>query len=106
MDGRRISVCQLGDWMITGSMFVSTVAFFHKNCGSNVVSQGYPKIMSSTPRSVTKNRIFFSCPFVFTSRSTKCVSRPAQFVVPSIFHIFIGRSSSCMPTHRHLTNFG
>src|SRR6266404_7230765 len=106
IDGRRTSVYQLGDQMTIGSMLVSTVASFHENCGSNVASQGYPKIMSSTPRSVTKNRIFFSCPLVFTSRSMKCVSHLARLVVPSMFHIFISCSNSCIPTRRHLTNFG
>ncbi len=106
IDGLRTSVYQLGERMTMGSMFVSTVASFQENCGSNVESQGYPKITSSTPKSVTRNRIFFSCPLVCMRRSTKCVNLPAQFVVLSMFQIFMGRSNSCMPTHRRLTNFG
>src|SRR6266404_5569890 len=71
IEGRSISVYQLGDRIITGSILVSTVACFHENCGSNVVSQGYPRITSSMPRSVTKNHIFFSYPLVWTNKSTK-----------------------------------
>ncbi len=106
MEDFSMRVYQSGDLITTGSIFVLTVTSFHENCGLNVESQGYPKMMSSTPRSVTRKRIFFSCPFVWTNRSTKWVSLPAQFVVPSMFQIFIGRSNSCIPMHRHLTNFG
>ncbi len=106
IEGLRISMYQSGDQITMGSMFVSTVAFFHKNCGSKVESQGYPNMTSSMPRSITKNLIFFSCPLVCTKRSTKCVSLPALFVVPSMFQIFMGHSSSCIPTHSLLTNFG
>ena len=58
------------------------VASLHLNFGSKVESQGYPRIRSSPPKSVT--RIFMtSCRApVQTSRSMQCVSAVA-LLVPS-----------------------
>src|SRR6266404_9264310 len=61
---------------------------------------------SSIPRSVMRNHIFSSHFPVLTNRSTYSVNCPAQLVDPSIFHIFMDRSSFCVPTWSLLTNFG
>src|SRR5882762_7993696 len=106
MVGRRTSVCQSRDLMTTGSKVVSMAPFFHENWGSNVESHGYPRITSSIPRSVIRNRIFSSRFPVLTNKSTYLVSCPAQLVDPSIFQIFIDRFSFCVPTWSLLTNFG
>ena len=85
---------QSTDRMMMGRKDVSIEASLHLNLGSNVESQGYPKIRSSLPRSVTRN-FMTSCLFpVRTSRSTQWVSAPALLVVLSIFHIFRGLSRS------------
>jgi hypothetical protein len=56
--------------------------------GFKHASQGYPRIRSSFPRSVTRKHIFSSfCPMC-TLRSTKLVSCPVQLVVLLMFQIF------------------
>ena len=83
---------QSTDRMMIGRKDVSIEASLHLNFGSKVESQGYPRIRSSPPRSVTRNFIISCLSPVRTSRSTQCVSAPALLVVPSIFHIFRGLS--------------
>ena len=83
---------QSTDRMMMGRKDVSMEASLHLNLGSNVESQGYPKMRSSPPRSVTRNFITSCLLPVQTSRSTQWVSAPALLVVPSIFHIFRGLS--------------
>ena len=68
------------------------------NWGSNVVSQGYPRIRSSFPKPVTRNRITSSLFPVRTDRSTYCVSIPARLLVPSMFQIFRGLSRFRVPS--------
>src|ERR1700761_6121749 len=76
------------------------------NWGSNVVSQGYPRIRSSFPRLVTRNRITSSLFPVRTDRSTYCVSIPARLLVPSIFQIFRGLSRSRVPSPSRVISLG
>jgi hypothetical protein len=58
------------DCMMIGKLEVSMTVSFQLNFGSKLASQGYPRIRSSSPRSVTRNHIFaFFCP-VWTLRST------------------------------------
>ena len=78
--------------MMIGRKEVSMEASLHLNFGSKVESQGYPRIKSSPPRSVTRNFMISCRSPVWTSRSTQWVSAPALLVVPSIFHIFRGLS--------------
>src|SRR5882762_8605102 len=106
MVGRKVSVCQSSDRMTTGNKVVSMAPSFHENCGSNVESHGYPRITSSILRSVMRNRIFSSRFPVLTNRSTYSINCPARLVDPSIFQIFMDRSSFCVPTWSLLTNFG
>ena len=80
------------DGMMMGRKEVSMEVSLHLNLGSNVESQGYPKMRSSPPRSVTRNFMTSCLLPVWTSKSTQWVSAPALFVVPSIFHIFRGLS--------------
>src|SRR6201996_9709042 len=68
------------------------------NWGSKVVSQGYPRIKSSFPKLVTRNLIVSSLFPVHTERSTYRISIPAWLLVPLIFQIFRGRSSSLVPS--------
>ena len=82
------------------------VASLHLNFGSNVESQGYPRIKSSPPRSVTRNFMISCLMPVRTSRSMQCVSTPALLVVPSMFHIFHGLSRSWLPRPSRLSSFG
>ena len=81
-------------------------ASLHLNFSSNVESQGYPRIRSSPPKSVTRN-FMISCQLpVQTSKSTQCVSAPALLVVPSIFHIFRGLYRGWLPRPSRLSSFG
>ena len=48
------------DRMMMGRKEVSMEASLHLNFGSNVESQGYPRMRSSPPRSVTRN-FMISC---------------------------------------------
>ena len=97
---------QSTDRMMMGRKEVSIAATLHLNFGSKVESQGYPKIRSSPPRSVTRNFITSCLSPVRTSRSTQCVSAPALLVVPSIFHIFRGLSRSWLPRPSLQSSFG
>src|SRR6202012_1236963 len=91
-------VSQFNDFTITSRYSVSMVPSAHPNFGSNVASQGYPKIRSSCPRSVTRNLILFCfCP-VCTLRSAYSMICPALLFVPSIFQIFLERSSFWVPS--------
>ena len=93
------------DRMMMGRKEVSIEASLHLNFGSKVESQGYPRIKSSPPRSVTKNFMISCLLPVRTSRSTQCVSAPALLVVPSIFHIFRGLSRGWLPRPSRLSSF-
>ena len=97
---------QSRDWTTIGRKAVSMTPSCQLNLGSNVDSQGYPKIRSSFPRSVTKKCIFHSSFPVCTSRSMKWVSWPPQLVVLSIFQIFHGWSRACDPNPSRLRSFG
>ena len=80
--------------LMMGKEEVSMTASLHLNFGLKVESQGYPRIRSSPPRSVTRN-LMTSCQVpIRTSKSTQCVSAPALLVVPSMFQIFRGLSRS------------
>ena len=99
-------VSQFNDFTITGRYSVSMVPSAQPNFGSNVASQGYPKIRSLCPRSVTRNLILFCfCP-VCTLRSTYSVIRPALLLVPSMFQIFLVRSSLWVPSASLLISQG
>ena len=83
---------QSTDRMMMGRKEVSIEASLYLNFGSKVESQGYPRIKSSPPRSVTRNFMISCLLPVRTSKSMQWVSAPALLVVPSIFHIFQGFS--------------
>ena len=57
------------DRMMMGRKDVSMEVSLHLNLGSNVESQGYPKMRSSPPRSVTRNFMISCLLPVWTSRS-------------------------------------
>ena len=97
---------QSTDHIMMGRKEVSIEASLHLNFGSKVESQGYPRIKSSPPRSVTRNFMTSCLSPVRTSRSTQCVSAPALLVVPSIFHIFRGLSRGWLRSPSRLSNFG
>ena len=80
-------------------------ASLHLNLGSKVESQGYPRMRSSPPRSITRNFITSCRVPVQTSRSTQCVSAPALLVVLSMFQIFRSLSRSWLPRPNLLSNF-
>ena len=99
-------VSQFNDFTITGRYSVSMVPSAHPNFGSNVTSQGYPRIRSSCPRSVTRNLILFCfCP-VCMLRSMYSVIRPALLFVPSMFQIFLVCSSFWVPSANLLISRG
>ena len=83
---------QSTDRMMMGRKDVSIEASLHLNLGSNVESQGYPRMRSSPPRSVTRNFMTSCLSPVWISKSTQWVRAPALLVVPSIFQIFWGLS--------------
>ena len=90
-------VSQFSDFTTTGKCSTSMVPSAQLNFGSNVASQGYPKIRSSCPRSMIRNLILFCFSPVCTLRSTYSVILPALLLVPSMFHIFLDRSSFWVP---------
>src|ERR1700744_5176087 len=99
-------VSQFKDFTITGRCPVSIVPSAQLNLGSNVASQGYPKIKSSCPRLVTRNLILFCFFPVCTLRSTYSAILPALLLVLSMFQIFLGRSSFWVPSASLLINRG
>ena len=92
--------------MMIGRKEVSMEASLHQNFGSKVESQGYPRIKSSPPKSVTRNFVTSCLLPVQTSKSTQWVSAPALLVVPSIFQIFRGRSRGWLPRPNRRSSFG
>ena len=104
--GLILDFLQSTDRMIIDREEVLMTTSLHLNFGSKVESQGYPKIRTSPPKSVTRN-LMISCQVpVQTSRSTQCVSTPALFVIPSIFQIFRGLSRSWLPRPHLFKSFG
>ena len=97
---------QSTDLMIMGRKEVLMEASLHLNFGSKVESQGYPRIKSSPPRSVTRNFMISCLSPVRTSKSTQWVSAPALLVVPSIFQIFRGLSRGWLPRPSRRSSFG
>ena len=85
---------------------MSMEASLHLSFGSKVESQGYPRIKSSPPRSVTRNFMTSCLSPVQTSKSTQWVSAPALLVVPSIFQIFRGLSRGWLPRPSRRSSFG
>ena len=83
--------------MMIGRKEVSMEASLHLNFGSKVESQGYPRIKSSPPKSVTRNFMTSCLSPVQTSKSMQWVSALALLVVPSIFQIFRGLSRGWLP---------
>src|SRR6201996_1355341 len=80
-----------------GCMCSSMVASFQLIFGWNAANHGYPRTISSPPRSVTKKRI---CSFWFPHRickSTKLLICPALLCVPSMFQIVLGFLSESFP---------
>ena len=63
-------VSQFNDLIITGRCSMSMVPSAQLKPGSNVASQGYPKIRSSCPRSVIRNCILVCFFPICTLRST------------------------------------
>ena len=104
--GLILDFLQSIDRMMMGRKEVSIAASLHLNLGSKVESQGYPRIRSSPPRSVTRNFITSCLLPVRTSKSTLCVSAPALFDVPSMFHIFCGLSRGVLPRPNRRSSFG
>src|ERR1700692_471594 len=74
----------------SGCISSASTDSFQLMSGWNAASQGYPRIISSSPKSVTKN--FMSSVFDphRTWRSTKSVMAPALLCVPSIFQTVLG----------------
>ena len=66
---------------------------FQSISGWNVANQGYPRMISSSPRSVTKNHISLTLGPHQTWRSTKLVMAPALLCVPSIFQMVLSFGS-------------
>ena len=99
-------VSQFSDFTITGRFSVSMVPSAQLNFGSNVANQGYPRIRSSCPRSVTRNLILFWFFPVCTLRSTYSVIQPALLLVLSMFQIFLGHSSFWVPSTSLLISQG
>ena len=104
--GLILDLLQSTDRMMMGRKEVSIDTSLHLNFGSKVESQGYPRIKSSPPRSVTRNFIISCLLPVRTSKSTQWVSAPALLVVPSIFQIFRGFSKGWLPRPSRLSIFG
>ena len=104
--GLILDFLQSIDRMMMGRKEVSIAVSLHLNLGSKVESQGYPRIRSSPPRSVTRNFITSCLLPVRTSKSTQCVSAPALFVVPSMFHIFRSLSRGLLPRFNRRSSFG
>ena len=99
-------ISQFSNFTIMGKFSVSMVPSAQLNFGSNVANQGYPKIRSSCPRSITRNLILFCfCP-VCTLRSTYSIILLALLLVPSMFQIFLGRSSFWVPSANLLISQG
>ena len=69
--GLTLDFLQSTDRMMMGRKEVSIDASLHLNFGSKVESQGYPRIKSSPPRSVTRNFIISCLSPVRTSKSTQ-----------------------------------
>ena len=65
--------------------------------GWNTANQGYPRIISSSPRSITRNCISLTLGPHQTWRSTKSVMVPALLCVPSIFQMVLGFGSFRLP---------
>ena len=97
---------QSTDRMMIGRKEVSMEASLHLNFGLNVESQGYPRIKSSPPKSVTRNFMTSCLLPVQTSKSTQWVSALALLVVPSIFQIFRGLSRGWLPRPSRWSSFG
>ena len=89
---------QLRDWIIMGRYSTSIEASLYWNLGSKTANQGYPKIRSSVPRSVTRNLICSILPCVWTWRSTNSEIIPALLAVPSIFQIFLSCGRCWVPS--------
>ena len=85
-----VSSSQSRDLAMMGRNWTSMIPSFHPKFGLNLASQGYPRITSLIPRSVTKNLILDFSPFTWMFRSMKSVIIPALLVVPSMFQIFQG----------------
>ena len=81
-------------------------ASLHLNFGSKVESQGYPRIKSSLPRSVTRNFMISCLLPVRTSKYMQWVSAPVLLVVPSMFQNFQGLSRDWLPRPNHQSSFG
>src|SRR6266702_27910 len=79
--------------MTTGWYCLSNVASFQWIAGSNAMSQGYPRITSSFPRFVSRNRRTLVSAPVRTCRSVKWVIFPSWLCVPSTFQILRGTPS-------------
>ena len=97
---------QSTDRMMMGRKEVSIEASLHLNFSSKVESQGYPRIKSSPPRSVTRNFMTSCLLPVRTSKSMQWVSTLALLVVPSIFQIFRGLSRAWLPRPNRQSSFG
>ena len=91
-------VSQFSDLAIMGRYSISMVPSAQLNFGSNVANQGYPNIRSSFPRSVIRNLILFCFFPICMLRSTYSVILPALLLVPSMFQIFLDRSSFWVPS--------
>ena len=83
---------------MVGRYSTSMEASLHWNLGSKIANQGYPKIRSSVPRSVTRNLICLVLPCVWTWRSTNSEIIPALLAVPSMFQIFLSRGRCWVPS--------
>jgi hypothetical protein len=76
--------------MISGCILSSRTASFQSILGWNAANQGYPRMISSSPRSVTRNFMSSVLDPHRTWRSTKLVIVPALLWVPSMFQIALG----------------
>ena len=99
-------VSQFKDLTTTGRCCMSIVLSAQLNFGSNVASQGYPKIRSSCPRSMIRNLILVCFSPVWTLRSMYSVICSALLLVLSMFQIFLGLSSFWVPSTSLLISRG
>ena len=83
--------------MTSGCSSSANTDAFQSISGWNVANQGYPSMISSSPRSVTKNRISSILGPHRTWRSMKLVMAPALLCVPSIFQMVLGFGSFRLP---------
>ena len=83
--------------MTSGCSSSANTDAFQSISGWNTANQGYPRMISSSPRSVTKNHISSTLGSHQTWRLMKLVMAPALLCIPSIFQMVLGFGSFRLP---------